>query len=58
MEIKCDNCVKVVDCDCMTCHYCDEDATCDTCGLCHIDSWESMACWSFHNDDDYDPWDI
>lgn len=57
-ETKCDECGAVIDCECMTCHECYPEATCETCGLCHSDHWEAMHCWSMANDPDYDPRDI
>ena len=35
-----------------------EDNSCEYCGLEHLDQWEAMDCYNFHNDPDYDPWDI
>lgn len=35
-----------------------EEDLCEICGCEHIDSWEAGACWSSHNDPDYDPFDI
>ena len=40
------------------CIYCDDTLTCETCGLCHTDTWEAQDCWSSENDPDYDPFDI
>ena len=57
-DIKCETCGKLIDCDCMQCHYCDDTLTCETCGLCHTDGWEAMDCWASENDPDYDPFDI
>lgn len=57
-EIRCDECGAAIDCECATCHECYSEATYETCGLCHIDHWETMHCWSVVNDPDYDPWDI
>ena len=53
----CEICNSVIDCECMECHNCHPETICDTCGLCHIDMWEQMAC-SFDDDPDYDPFDI
>lgn len=36
----------------------EQEEACEDCGACHIDGWEAMACWSFLNDPDYDPWEI
>lgn len=57
-DIKCETCGKLIDCDCMQCHECDRGLTCETCGLCHVDSWEAQDCWASENDPDYDPFDI
>lgn len=57
-EVRCDECGAIIDCECMTCHECYPEATCETCGLCHIGHWEVMHCWSMANDPNYDPWDI
>lgn len=57
-EMKCEECGKEIDCDCMGCHECNPELTCETCGLCHSDGWEAGACWDEANDPDYDPFDI
>lgn len=57
-EVRCDECGAVINCECMTCHECYPETTCETCGFCHIDHWEAMHCWALENDPDYDPWDI
>lgn len=36
----------------------EEENICEYCGLEHSDQWEAMDCYNFHNDPDYDPWDI
>lgn len=36
----------------------EEEHICEYCGLEHLDQWEAMDCYNFHNDPDYDPWDI
>lgn len=56
--MKCDKCGNKINCDCMGCHQCHPELTCETCGLCHIDGWEAGACWAEANDPDYDPFDI
>ena len=56
--MKCDKCGNKIDCDCMGCHECHPEYTCETCGFCHIDGWEAGACWSLANDPDHDPFDI
>ncbi len=56
--MKCDKCGNEIDCDCMGCHECEPELTCETYGFCHIDGWEAVACWSSENDPNYDPFDI
>lgn len=56
--MKCDKCGNEINCDCMGCHECHTELTCETCGFCHIDSWEAGACWSLENDPANDPFDI
>lgn len=56
--VECKKCRMKIDCDCMECHYCNPEAKCSECGFCHSDGWEAGACWSFHNNPDYDPFDI
>ncbi|MDV4829898.1 hypothetical protein NNG48_07285 [Enterococcus faecium] len=58
MDVICENCGAVIDCECMTCHECHPEMDCETCGFCHIDQWEVMDCWARKNDPNYDPWDI
>lgn len=55
---KCKKCGNIIDCECGGCHECHPEYTCDTCGLCHTDSWEAGACWSEVNEPDYDAFDI
>lgn len=36
-EVKCEEYGVVINCECMICHEFYPEATCATCGLCHID---------------------